>query len=67
MKTEDIFKRQEEGEVRDGVDAQYWPWLLPGHNPDVEIVTLFEGVIRKDGTVIPIEPDEQVSSLLLQR
>lgn len=31
------------------------PRLVPGQEADYEIVTLFEGVIKEDGTIIPAE------------
>ena len=52
MKTEVLLWRQaEENSTR----VDQWPWLVPDHNPGVKIVTLFEGVIQEDGTVIPPE------------
>lgn len=55
MKTEEILLREGEEKNRIEAFAEHWPWLVPGDEADYEIVTLFEGKILKDRTVIPEE------------
>ncbi len=45
MKTEELLRRQADEEKKTA--AAFWPWLVPGHNPGVEIATLFEELIRE--------------------
>ena len=53
MKTEEILLRMVEEKNRIAVLNEYWPWLVPGNEADYQSATLFEGVIKEDGTVIP--------------
>ena len=55
MKTEEILVREPEEKNRIDVSIEHWPCLFPGDKAEYDIVTLFEGEILEDGTVIPGE------------
>lgn len=65
MKTADITERQAAEEAKATLFGQCWPWLVPGRRAENNTVTLLEGVIEEDGTVIPAEGFEDVLEELM--
>ena len=52
MKSEEILKRQAAEDDEMITLGQRWPWLVTGLEAEYVIVTLFEGVIKEEGTII---------------